>query len=444
MPPTTYGVPVEQDIGGSWFGRKTRQWLGRQPVLWESHAVGERLLVEELEALRSEGYELYHDRRLEPGSKEIIDTIVVGPPGVYLFDAKHWWGRVFVENNQLVQERRYRRERTGDIDKLLFAAKRVGQVTHTYIHPFLVLTGEAQMDSGGFISKVRVRDLAGTANLLRTQIQTLSLDDVHRIGRLVEDNFAHHEAKVDPSGFGPRPAEGGGVPSDRQARGLISVPSLPGAGFLRRNKDEEMRPSAAPLGYYLRHPFSAASRSSVPAPQPREYPEPEVPRERRNWRPGYGTVLLGMLALTLLVFYVADPGGLRAGATGCALVDDAAASKALGQQMQGGRRLRGGCTLVPTEDGEGQKWLVWRGSAAQRRADGAEVVTVRREDCGVLVVAPEGSRLPGVRESAAERATPAAACLPAGTTTTPQGRTRAAAAAAPLLSAVRKDAVAEQ
>lgn len=406
--------------------RTLRRITRQAPVLWETHAVGERMLTEELEQLRAEGYLLFHNRRLEPGSREVIDTIAIGPPGVFLFDAKHWWGRVFVDASRLIQERRYRRDRTADIDKLLAAAKRVGQITHTYIHPFLVLTGEAQVESGEFVSKVRVRNLANTAGHLRTQIQTLSADDVQRLGALVENNFPHGDAVADVTVSAPRPAES---PTEGNAPRRIAVPTLPG---FRRRSTGETELMVAPL----------------PAPTLRSPWQPPGPVQNRGDRPrlhvGFppvGTFLAGVLVLAVLLFVVVDPGSARSrltsAVTGCSVLDDDAARQALGTRVEGHRRWRGGCTFKPTgvDDAE-PSLLVFRGWSANNRADGADKVVVRREDCGVLVVAPKGARLDGVRETADQRAVAAAACVRPGRAK--DARDRAQSAAERVVAAIRK------
>ena len=53
------------DFEGSWFRRTLRRLTRRAPILWVTHAVGERMLVEELAPLQAEGYLLFHNRRLE-------------------------------------------------------------------------------------------------------------------------------------------------------------------------------------------------------------------------------------------------------------------------------------------------------------------------------------------------------------------------------------------
>jgi hypothetical protein len=60
---------------------------------WAYGARGERALGSLLDALRSEGIAVLHDRRI-PGSRANIDHIVIGPAGVCVIDAKNYKGRV--------------------------------------------------------------------------------------------------------------------------------------------------------------------------------------------------------------------------------------------------------------------------------------------------------------------------------------------------------------
>jgi hypothetical protein len=60
---------------------------------WAIGARGEETVGRNLEALRTEGIAVLHDRRI-PGSKANIDHIVISPAGVFVVDPKNYRGKV--------------------------------------------------------------------------------------------------------------------------------------------------------------------------------------------------------------------------------------------------------------------------------------------------------------------------------------------------------------
>ena len=67
----------------------------RGEVAWRKGAEGERVVGHALEALRGDGVELLHDRRI-PGSRANIDHLAVTPAGVFTVDAKRYSGKLEV------------------------------------------------------------------------------------------------------------------------------------------------------------------------------------------------------------------------------------------------------------------------------------------------------------------------------------------------------------
>jgi len=65
---------------------------------WAKGAVGERKLGEALDALRSEGMVVLHDRRI-PKSISNIDHLVIAPSGVHVIDAKRYKGKVEIRGS---------------------------------------------------------------------------------------------------------------------------------------------------------------------------------------------------------------------------------------------------------------------------------------------------------------------------------------------------------
>lgn len=66
-------------------------------------AQGERRVADTLAPLSSHGFHVLHDRRC-PGAGGNVDHVVVGPPGVFVLDAKAWSGPIRVEGARLVAQ----------------------------------------------------------------------------------------------------------------------------------------------------------------------------------------------------------------------------------------------------------------------------------------------------------------------------------------------------
>ena len=53
---------------------------------------GEQVIGGLLEQLVQEGWAVLHDRRKQQGSPANLDHLLIGPPGVFVIDAKNWTG----------------------------------------------------------------------------------------------------------------------------------------------------------------------------------------------------------------------------------------------------------------------------------------------------------------------------------------------------------------
>jgi hypothetical protein len=71
--------------GGSWYLAKEAIRRGNHYLGW----FGERMTAEELEPLRAQGWQVFHDVPAESGKQEFnIDHVVVGPGGVFSIETK--------------------------------------------------------------------------------------------------------------------------------------------------------------------------------------------------------------------------------------------------------------------------------------------------------------------------------------------------------------------
>jgi Nuclease-related domain len=78
-------------VGAAWWRLRFRP--SPEARAWQRGAAGERHVTRLLEPLVRQGWGVEHDLRV-PGSKANIDHVVIGPPGIFAIDAKHYRGRL--------------------------------------------------------------------------------------------------------------------------------------------------------------------------------------------------------------------------------------------------------------------------------------------------------------------------------------------------------------
>lgn len=75
-------------------------FLPGNTIAWRTGALGEERTGEILRPLEAQGFRVIHDR-LIPGSRENIDHIVVGPPGVFVVETKSYAGKLSVRRGEV-------------------------------------------------------------------------------------------------------------------------------------------------------------------------------------------------------------------------------------------------------------------------------------------------------------------------------------------------------
>lgn len=123
---------------------KSAQRARRRADSFAAGAEGERILASALSGLTAQGWFMLPDRRTNNGGN--IDMLLIGPPGVFVLDAKHWSG--VVSSGGLA---------VGRFDRTA-AAKTLGGITadvratvghdHMRVTAVLVLTHEANRGHG--------------------------------------------------------------------------------------------------------------------------------------------------------------------------------------------------------------------------------------------------------------------------------------------------------
>lgn len=98
--------------------------LRRDASNWEAGERGEAAVAEALSALPELGWTVLHDRRKSAKSRGNIDHIVVGPPGVFVIDAKNWSGRLDINEQGVFCGGRPRRQETAAVHEMAAALRR--------------------------------------------------------------------------------------------------------------------------------------------------------------------------------------------------------------------------------------------------------------------------------------------------------------------------------
>jgi hypothetical protein len=103
---TVAGVPLPAGLlvslvtaAGAWWRLRFRP--SPEAQAWQRGADGERHVAHLLEPLVRQGWGVSHDLRV-PGSKANVDHVVVGPPGVFAIDTKHYRGRLRLSHDGLL------------------------------------------------------------------------------------------------------------------------------------------------------------------------------------------------------------------------------------------------------------------------------------------------------------------------------------------------------
>jgi hypothetical protein len=92
------GLPLPARLAASLAAAAGAWWRARfrpspETLAWARGAAGERHVARLLDPLVEHGWAVHHDLRV-PGSQANMDHLLVGPPGVFVVDAKHYSGHL--------------------------------------------------------------------------------------------------------------------------------------------------------------------------------------------------------------------------------------------------------------------------------------------------------------------------------------------------------------
>jgi hypothetical protein len=104
LPLPAGGLLALAAAAGAWWRLRFRP--SPETQAWQRGAAGERHVARLLEPLVQAGWGVSHDLRV-PGSKANLDHVVIGPPGVFVIDAKHYAGRLRLSGDGQLWHGRY-------------------------------------------------------------------------------------------------------------------------------------------------------------------------------------------------------------------------------------------------------------------------------------------------------------------------------------------------
>jgi hypothetical protein len=108
---TMAGLPLPARLLATMLAAGAGWWRVRfcpspETRAWQRGAAGELHVARLLEPLVQQGWGINYDLRV-PGSKANIDHVVIGPPGIFVIDAKHYSGRLRLSRDGLLWHGRY-------------------------------------------------------------------------------------------------------------------------------------------------------------------------------------------------------------------------------------------------------------------------------------------------------------------------------------------------
>jgi hypothetical protein len=167
---------------------------------WLAGAQGERRVADALAAV-PEGWTVLHDRLLMPGLTESnLDHVAIGPPGVFLIDAKNFSGEITVWQDSLYQhlgppERRTSRNLFGELRKVHWMAVQASRRLGMPVTPVLALAGNRHGRFGDpeLVSGVWVVPVSALVGWLAALPVRLDPDGVRRLGPRVMTEFPSTE-----------------------------------------------------------------------------------------------------------------------------------------------------------------------------------------------------------------------------------------------------------
>ncbi len=210
--------------------------LMRSAELYERGAQGERAVGSILDELRVRGWAVFHDVRWPGRVRANLDHVVVGPPGVFVVDAKNWSGRIHVRDDTFwCHGRRQDRVVAAAGDAALAVAGIVGAPATAHVRSALCFVRDEPV--AGWCHDVMLCSTGNLREMLLTRPPVLTTEQVRLTA--IELDLGFQAAAARPQAV-PAPVARRRRPA-RDARrlavfviaallALLSLPYLPRAG----------------------------------------------------------------------------------------------------------------------------------------------------------------------------------------------------------------------
>ena len=160
--------------------REKAERLARSASLWERGAEGEEAVAAALAQLPAGTWTVFHDVRWPGRRYANVDHIVVGPPGVFVIDAKNWSGQVAVNDDVLRQNGRSRETAVAAAAEAgLAVAGLVPLVKPHFVHPVLCFVRDEEVS--GWARDVMVCSTSNVVTMLTSRSAVLAEHEVNQL-----------------------------------------------------------------------------------------------------------------------------------------------------------------------------------------------------------------------------------------------------------------------
>ena len=163
--------------------------LPREALSWDKGATGERRSAEALDPLGNRGFVILYNR-LMPDGRGDIDSIAIGPTGVWVVETKNLSGAVEIVQDKLFVKDRDRQAMVEQVYREAFAVQQiVGDLlapTITMAIPVLCIHGSRIPRFDRSVGGVRIASGGNLAALLSGGLQRLDPDLVQQIATVLD------------------------------------------------------------------------------------------------------------------------------------------------------------------------------------------------------------------------------------------------------------------
>ena len=163
--------------------------LPSEAIYWDKGATGERRTAEVLRPLESQGFVIWHGRLMPDGHGD-IDSIAIGPTGVWVIETKNLSGSVEVVNDRLFVKDHDRQAMVAQVYREAFIVQQiVGELlgpANTMVVPVLCIHGARTPRFDRTVGGVRIASGGHLVSLMTTGPQKLDPELVQKVAELAD------------------------------------------------------------------------------------------------------------------------------------------------------------------------------------------------------------------------------------------------------------------